>query len=225
MATDLSALLSSSADPSPEPDSPAAPERPDEPVPHTPEDGPEPEPGENLPAPPAEDEEGDRPVPVKAVREERRKRQEAERKNQEYERELAALKGHQDPREDPVRARLDLSVEYAQEQFDDYAAAESVFVEKVRHHPRGQEIYQAMLADKHPARFAYTIGKQLLALREIGDPTTYRERVLAEVRAKQPAPRASHSLPQTLATSRDTSGRYAARDTATPTPLSDLFAR
>jgi hypothetical protein len=230
MATDLNAvLMTGTSDPTPAPEpSPADHERPV----HVDEDdgdrwdggeGPgddagdkRPEPGPEVPPASDDDEDSDRPVPVKALREERKKRQELERR-------LAALTTPQDPREDPTRARLDLSVEYAKEQFKDYEEAETAFVETVKAHPRGREIYEAMLKDKHPAKFAYTVGKQLLALDEIGDPTTYRQRVLAERETR--TPKSSPSLPPTLAGSRDSGGRFSPRDGKTATPLSEILAR
>jgi hypothetical protein len=239
MATDLDAILSGDANPTPAPT----------PEPETPtgtppdhereerfddeilddgwEDGqgdakPQ-QPGEKQPSsPPEEDGETQGRVPVAALREERRKRQELEKR-------LAALEQpNQDQGPvDPVRQRLDLSVEYAREQFPDYETAETVFIEEIQKHPRGREIYQAMLEDRHPARFAYQVGQQLLALREIGDPRTFRDRVLAEAKAatKPQPPTSRPSLPQTLAASRDTGGRFASRDSAAPTPLSEIIAR
>jgi hypothetical protein len=247
MATDLNAILSNGdTSPTPAPDPSPAQTDHERPV-HVDEDGDRweggegpgddndtgdkrPEPGPEVP--PAsdddEDEDSNRSVPVKALREERRKRQELERR-------LAALENPQQQgnQDDPVRARLDLSVEYARDQYRDYEDAENAFVEAVKAHPRGRDIYEAMLKDKHPAKFAYTIGKQLMALDEIGDPTTFKQRILAErdsrsQRAPSDRPRptdASPSLPPTLASSRDSGGRFATRDSKTATPLGEILAR
>lgn len=238
MATDLNAILSGDANPSPAPT--PEPETPTGTPPDHERDGrfddevlddgwdggdgdAKPTPGEKQPSsPPEEEEEAQGRVPVAALREERRKRQELEKR-------LAALEqpNQEQGPVDPVRQRLDLSVEYAREQFPDYEAAETVFIEEIQKHPRGREIYQAMLQDRHPARFAYQVGQQLLALKEIGDPRTYRERVLAEAKAATAAPPqpSRPSLPQTLAATRDTGGRFASRDSAAPTPLGEILAR
>jgi len=230
MATDLNEVLMAGtpdAAPAPEPDQSESPQHSD----HVDQDsrwdggeGPDHDTGDKRPAPGPEvppasdDEDTDRPVPVKALQEERRKRQEAERRLAAYEQ-----RENPDPTADPVRARLDLSVEYAKEQFEDYETAETAFVEAVKQHPRGRDIYQQMLKDAHPARYAYNVGKQLLALDEIGDPRTYRQRVLAETKSREP--KASPSLPPTLASSRDSGGRFSPRDTKTATPLGDILAR
>lgn len=235
MATDLNAILSGDAapspaetpapEPTPQPAEPEQPTRRDDELDDGWDGGDEPQqPGvKDRSSPPEEvEEEAQGRVPVAALREERRKRQELEKR-------LAALEqpDQQQGPVDPVRQRLDLSVEYAREQFPDYEAAEGVFIQEIQKHPRGREIYQAMLADRHPARFAYQVGQQLMALNEIGDPRTYRERVLAEAKAATtPQPQQSRpSLPQTLAASRDTGGRFASRDSATPTPLGEILAR
>jgi hypothetical protein len=233
MATDLNAILSGDAAPDPAPSpAPEPVQQPTEPEQPTRRDdelddgwdgGDEPQPGDKQPSvPPTEEEEAQGRVPVAALKEERRKRQELEKR-------LAALErpDQENGPVDPVRQRLDLSVEYAREQFPDYEAAEGVFIQEIQKHPRGREIYQAMLADRHPARFAYQVGQQLMALNEIGDPRTYRDRVLAEAKAAtKPQPQHSRtSLPQTLAASRDTGGRFASRDSAAPTPLGEILAR
>jgi hypothetical protein len=233
MATDLNAILSGTATPepapSPETEAPAAPERHDDEILDDGWEGEsEPDPQGDKPAddadpsaPPAEEEDS-----AKALKEERRKRQELERRLAELE--AKAPQPEQDGPVDPVRQRLDLSVEYAKEQFNDYEEKESAFIESIQAHPRGAEIYQAMLADKHPARFAYELGAKILALREIGDPRTYKERVLAQAQAAAPPPKPQPdrtSLPQTLAASRDSGGRFSPRDSAAPTPLGEILAR
>lgn len=248
METDLNAILSGTAttqpDPTPEP-TPAAPTEPEQPTRRDEEldDGWEDgrgsdQQGDKQPAddadpsaPPADEEDSAKSVPVKALKEERRKRQELERRLAELE-----AKAPQQPEGpvDPVRQRLDLSVEYAREQFSDYEEKETAFVDAIKTHPRGKEIYQAMLGDKHPARFAYELGAKILALREIGDPRTYKQRVMAEAKAAAPPPKPQAertsdvlrtSLPQTLAASRDSGGRFSPRDSAAPTPLGEIIAR
>lgn len=240
METDLNAILSGTATPEPastpdaEPSGTPEPERVerfDEELDDGWDDGDKaPDPGVKQPSvPPAEEEDADKSVPVKALVEERRKRQELEKRLAEIERQQpsdqAQLGREPDEPLDPVRQRLDLSVEYAREQFPDYEDAESAFIEAVQAYPRGRELYQKMLEDRHPARFAYQIGQQLLALREIGDPRTYKQRVMAEAKAATTPPKPSPSLPQTLAASRDSGGRFAPSNSAAPTPLGDILAR
>lgn len=243
MATDLSAILSGTAtpDPAPAPDTTEPTpgpgqdaERFDDELDDGWEDGREkPDQGDKQPGEPgpetppvSDEEEAQGRVPVAAIKEERRKRQEAERKALEYERELAALRSGQQPEDqqvDPVRQRLDLSVEYARDQFPDYEEKEAVFIEAIKRHPRGDEIYQEMLRKSHPAKFAYELGEQLLALREIGpDPRAF----LRQARASAPEPKsAPPSIPQPLAASRDSGGRFAPANSAAPTPLSEIIAR
>ena len=233
METDLNAILSGTATPDPVPDTDTETGTPpdheregrfdDEVLDDGWEGGDEPAPpGVKEPsAPPAEDEDASKSVPVKALQEERRKRQELEKRLAEFERQQPQPEGPLDP----VRQRLDLSVEYAREQFPDYEDAESAFIEAVQAYPRGRELYQKMLEDRHPARFAYEIGQQLLALREIGDPRTYKQRVMAEAKAATTPPPRPPSLPQTLAASRDSGGRFAPSNSAAPTPLGDILAR
>lgn len=239
METDLNAILSGTATPEPAPtSSPAAPSEPEQPTRRDDEilddgwEGGEPNQGDkpadeaDPSAPPAEDEDSAKSVPVKALKEERKKRQELERRLAELE--AKAPQPEPDGPVDPVRARLDLSVEYAKEQFTDYEEKETAFVDAIKSHPRGREIYQAMLGDKHPARFAYELGAKILALREIGDPRTYKQRVMAEAKTAAPPPQPQPtrtSLPQTLAASRDSGGRFSPRDSAAPTPLGEIIAR
>lgn len=189
-------------------------------------------------------------MPVTALRDERRKRQDLERKLAEYEQQVQRAQAPPPPQrpdlfEDPdgalehiqtqfrqelTRQRLDMSVTMAKSQHDDYPEAEAAFVAAVHANPG---LYDQMMADPHPAGFAYRVGQQVMALREIGpDPVAYRERVRKEYEAElrqgqpeQPADRSPprQSLPPSLAGGRDTSGRFAPAWGGPPS-LKDILA-
>lgn len=211
--------------------------------------------------PPAAEQEPDH-VPVAALKDERKKRQESERIAKEYAEKLAAYErqmqqspppappARPDLFENPdgaldyvqqqfqqqlVRTKLDMSVAMARSQHEDYGEAEAAFVDAVRANP---SLYDQMMADPHPAGFAYRVGKQVAALRDIGgDPEAYRAKVRAdleaELRQQWEAERQSNgsgrptpsrpSLPPSLAGGRDTNGRFAPAWSG-PTPLKDILA-
>lgn len=257
--TGLNEILNGSPEPAPSPvPEPAREERPREPTgapltdfPRRDADPAE-EPREPA-APPAAEQEPDH-VPISALKDERRKRQQAEQELQKrmaaYEAQMQQFQQPAPPRpdlfEDPdgalehmqqqfqrqlVRTRLDMSVAMAKTQHTDYADAEAAFVEAVKANP---SLYDQMLQDPHPAGFAYRVGKQVEALREIGgDPHAYREKVRKEIEADlrrqwetdQPAasiPQRS-SIPPSLANARDTNGRFRPAWNG-PTPLKDILA-
>jgi hypothetical protein len=130
-----------------------------------------------------------------------------------------------------TRTRLDMSVAMAKTQFQDYEQAEAAFVDAVKANPT---LYDQMLNDPHPAGFAYRVGKQVEALREIGsDPNAYktkirqeleaelRKQIESEQRSGQAAVRSS--IPPSLAAARDTNGRFAPGWSGAP-PLKDILA-
>jgi hypothetical protein len=216
------------------------------------------------PAPPAGEQEPEH-VPYAALRDERRRRQDAERVQAEYERKLAAYEqmlqtqqASQAPQQPPPpdlfadpdgrlqhlersleqrsqelinRKILDMSATFERNARPDYAEAETAFVQSAKANPM---LYEQMMADPHPAGFAYRVGKQILALREIGgDPAAYREKVRQEERDRyrkeweeEQAGRQQQlrqSIPPSLARERDTSGRFAPAWSG-PTPLSQIIA-
>lgn len=71
----------------------------------------------------------------------------------------------------------------------DYDEMEAIFAEEMEKNPGLQ---QQMFAAPFPAKFAYNHAKKVKALRDIGDPAEYRERMrqelLAELQAQQPEP-------------------------------------
>jgi hypothetical protein len=192
--------------------------------------------------PPAAQQDPDH-VPVAALKDERKKRQESERVAAEYAAKLAAYEQQSrspppappvrpDLFENPdgaldfvqqqfqqqlVRTKLDMSVAMARNQYEDYGEAEAAFVEAVKANP---SLYDQMMADPHPAGFAYRVGTHVRALRDIGgDPSAYREKVRQELEtelrakweAEQPLRRSDvrSSIPPSLAGGRDTAGRFA----------------
>lgn len=148
-------------------------------------------------------------VPVAALKDERKKRQESERLAKEYADKLSAYEKatsqapappppqrpdlfenpdgaldfvQQQFQRDLDRRILNMSVAAAKRAFPDYADAEAAFVEAVHANPR---LYDQMMADEDPAGFAYRVGSQVKVLREVGaDPSAYREKVRREVEAE-----------------------------------------
>jgi hypothetical protein len=229
--TDLDTILSGSSQdaghsaPAPEP-TPGEPQR------HFERESPDPAAAPS--APPTLEQEPPQ-VPVQALQDERRRRQAAEA---ELQRRMAAYEQHFAQQEAPrrpdvfenpdgafdyvqqqfeqrlTRTRLDMSVAMAKTQYPDYETAEAAFVEAVHANPT---LYEQMLQDPHPAGFAYRVGTQVQALRDIGgDPNAYRQKLRQEIEAEvrrelhQPErhqpPRSS--IPPSLASARDSSGRF-----------------
>jgi hypothetical protein len=174
------------------------------------------------------------PIPIQALLDEREKRQRAERELDDLRRKVqppqppprpdlfadpdGAL-NHVETRvaQEIARARLDMSVMMERNQRQDYDEKENAFVSYVQQHP---EVYFQMLQDPHPAGFAYRVGAQVLASKEIGDPVSYRERLREELRQElqaelaqqQPAQPAQpayspQSFPSSLATARSSAPR------------------
>lgn len=154
------------------------------------------------PAAPVEQPRAEKTVPLKAVEDERRKRQELERKVAEYEAMFQQQK-QQPPAEPPnwelepsqaaqamqaqIQTRLYQQAVYTSErilrqQHPDYDDAATVFAEVARNDPAlAAEVFQ----HPFPAEFAYQHGKRLMLLREIGDdPEAYRQKLREQVMAE-----------------------------------------
>jgi hypothetical protein len=206
-----------SGQPAPEPPPPAPPAEPPAPqeappsLPAVPpgENPPvDPQPGE-PPAPPAGEQEPAH-VPVAALRDERKKRQDAERAAQEYQQRLAQYEQmvrqqqaaqqqpprpdlFQDPdgalnyvqnslRNEILRSKVETSVMVVRNQHPDYDDAEAAFLQACQ---GNEPLYRQMLNHPFPAEFAYRVGSQMRAMAEIGnDPGAYRERVRQEERER-----------------------------------------
>lgn len=204
------------------------------------------------PAPPAGRQDTG-PIPIQALLDEREKRQALQRERddyarrvQEYERRLQtpppqrpSVLENPDGALDYVEQRyeqrlmntkLDMSVTMAQGQWPDYAEKEAAFIQAARQYP---ELAERMRADPHPAGFAYRVGAQVLASRDIGDPTTYRDRLAAELReqvraellaemGQQSAPAPAPAFPTPLSTARSAAPRQPTQAYTGDVPLSAL---
>lgn len=124
-------------------------------------------------------------VPIKALTEERRKRQEAEKRAQELEAKFKAAPQEQkvpDPIEDPqgytqymedksnldaLRVKVNLSRDLMLDLKEDYSEKEQVFVELAKANPF---LIQQMNASPNPAKFAYQSAVEHLEVQKYKDP-------------------------------------------------------
>lgn len=133
------------------------------------------------------------------------KRQAAEAVNAELRRQNEELKAAQQPKIDPyedfegyqkqqqeiqaqqaMNQRLELSELVLKELHEDYDEVTAIFTEEARQNPA---MAQAMFASSSPAKYAYTEGKRIQSMREIGDDpeafkASLREQLKAEVLAE-----------------------------------------
>lgn len=139
-------------------------------------------------------------VPVKAVADERRKRQELEKRLAEFEQRFAQLSQPQQPAPEPPSWDLEpaQAAQYLQQQFQhqvwttrvalaeemlrekhaDYDEVSATFAEAAKQDP---SLLNRLYAAPNPARFAYQEGRKLRMLAEIGDdPEAYEKRILAK---------------------------------------------
>lgn len=201
-------------------------------------------------APPAS--EHDKQVPLKALEEERKSRQDWKEKAIRFEEELKHLRAQQSqpqqqqptqqsqqqpmsPEMAMLNERFNISEMMAREKYADLDEKMEVFQKAAAENPAlGAELAK----QKHPYDWMYKHATKLQALAEIGDdPTAYeqklREKIMAELQASQQttaeaAPvqtqAAAPVLPKTLATSRSAGPRSAPTWTG-PTPLNDVIRR
>lgn len=165
-------------------------------------------------APTATEEPQDDPqsVPVKAVQDERRKRQAAEAANKEMAAELAELRKPKteepqrpDATEDPegayshlegsfqsalLKERINTSREMMMELKADYEEKENVFIQLAKENP---SLVNQMNKSGNPAKFAYKTAENHLAIQKLTDPKTveqmkadYEKKWNAEFEAKNP---------------------------------------
>lgn len=199
-------------------------------------------------------------VPRKALIEERKKRQDYERKLAEFEAKLAefdkakqpppqqsmqqqappdpwvdpegALAWERQQREVQLYETRVLMSEELMSQKPDYEDAKRVFIAAAQADP---SLAHKLVRHPMPAKFVYEEGRRLQALQEIGpDPSTYRQRLEAEIREqlmaemqaqssvpstqRAPAPKSLAGTPNQV--QRDKSGRFAPSG---PTPLEDII--
>ncbi len=196
-------------------------------------------------APPAAEE--DR-VPVGAIQDERRKRQELERRIEDYEKRLNAIANPPQPQAPPpemfddpegwqnhfggnivsqatqqasLNAKLDTSEMLARDKFDDFEDMKQSFLELAKENPT---LAQQALSDPHPWRKAYQIAKTHSTMREVGatDVDSLRASIRAELEAEMKATPAAE-IPQSLASAQ--SGRTASATTGAPPSLQDILGR
>lgn len=185
-------------------------------------------------------------VPLAALEDERRKRQELEQKLSELDRKISEQK--QEPRpdelEDPdgaaawdkaraserdFQTRAALSQELMAELHDDYDEIEQIFVEEAAKNPALAVQWQNHAA---PAKFAYQEGRRLKFAREVGDdPESYRERLKAELVPELKAElmkelkpdRTPVNTPESLAKEPSDAPREAGKAWDGPAPLDQLL--
>ena len=162
-------------------------------------------------------------VPLAALTSERKKRQEAERKAAEYERRVREYSQPRapDPYSDPqghqafverqnmlIDARVDASFNAARRAIKDFDEVMAHWDELKAQHPY---LYDQAIQDDAPAYWAYEQVKRHLAMREIGDPVAYKEKLraelLAEIQQKSPTQRQPAATPQPSLASVPATGR------------------
>jgi hypothetical protein len=190
-------------------------------------------------------------VPLKALEEERKNRQDWKEKAIRFEEELKHLRAQpqqtQGQQQQPVEMdfdmrllneRLNTSEMLLREKHEDVDDKLKVFQEAASKNPAlGAELLQ----QRHPYEWMYKQAQRIQAMNEIGeDPAAYRERVRAEIEAElkgaqaatseqQPAAAAAQvaakpAIPASLATARSAAPRTAPVWTG-PTALNDILKR
>jgi hypothetical protein len=204
-------------------------------------------------APPAATQEA-RTVPIDSLLDERRKRQELEKELQAIRAKPPEQPKAPDFFEDPnkyreyvertvedrlLNERLNMSEMIVRQAFPDAEEAIAAFMEAAQANPA---VVTQALSQPHPYKVVYDEGKRMLAMKQIGDPLTYEQRVrekllsdekfLEEMRAKfgaappaaQTTPAATTALPPSLATARN-AGTRSGPAYAGPQPLSAILNR
>jgi hypothetical protein len=174
-------------------------------------------------------------VPVKAVLEERRKRQELEQELARYRQGTeAAPQGRQVEQpsqgmdqQTTMNMVMNMAESFMRTQHTDYDGARDFFLQQAQQNPY---LVWQMRQAPNPAQFAYETGKKLQALQDLGDPNAYREKVKAEIMAElqgnqqvQAQQKAIASASDSLASARAV-GAASAPDWAGPASLDDILA-
>ncbi|XTQ92560.1 hypothetical protein ACQR5W_11610 [Xanthomonas sacchari] len=186
-------------------------------------------------APPAPDKSKEEQGTLAGLKAEREKRQEAQRRADELERQLAELRQQQEQAKRPeffddpaayVQTEVQSATQRIQQQF--YAAMEADLREQ---HADYDEVIQALvqraqdnpaLAQKvfqspNPAREAYRLGRQIQQMEQMQDPEAYRAQIEAELRAKWEAElnekaaakqKAAEAIPPDLTQARNAKGEF-----------------
>jgi hypothetical protein len=177
-------------------------------------------------APPAATQE--KTVPVKALEDERRKRQELERRVAEFERAQRPQAQPQQPQAPDIygdpegyaaylrnqydnglyETRVVLSQDMMRQQHADYDEVEKVFADYMwqRAEMGDQSLANALRQSANPAKFAYEQGKRIRFMTEIGnDPDGYVERKVQERLASLKTPPGTPQQPEAPAAAPPTS--------------------
>ena len=130
-------------------------------------------------------------VPLAAKQAEKQKRQEAEQRNRELERLLQSQNQQSKPDifENPeqvlgsleMKLKAEMSEALVKDAHADYDDVMDHYEDMVRQNPA---IHAEIMRSALPARQAYNMAKDDLLMKEIGDPSTYRERLKAEILAE-----------------------------------------
>jgi hypothetical protein len=144
---------------------------------------------EGEPPAPEDDEDG-KTVPLKALHDERGKRQELERRLEQLEKQQTQQPNPKapDPVDDPegfqqyqdqrmLNDRVELSLEIGREMHENFDEVYGVFLEEAANNPL---LAQKALQAKAPGLHCYREGLKLMKTREIGDPETYAQRKVEE---------------------------------------------
>lgn len=187
-----------------------------------PKDKPETDP-EVKAAPPA----AEKPVTegqLAALMAEREKRQAAERERDELRRKVQPPPKAPDLYEAPeewkggvlsevqqtvLNERLNMSEMMIRESKEDAEQAINAFMEVAAVNPG---LKQHAMSQAHPYKFIYDQGKRIEAMKEIGDPVSYKDKIRAELRAEMEAefkkePEPALNLPTSLAGVRSSGAR------------------
>jgi hypothetical protein len=185
-------------------------------------------------------------VPVSALLEERRKRQEFEARLQQMQtptvkdeefwqapvqttQQLLGQHGQQ-VQQQIQSIKYELAEDLTRSLHDDYDAVRDEFIAMVeQQNPMAVAIAQQMGAQPNPAKFVYDQTKKLSALKIVGDPRSFEERIRADERAKlliemQQQGRTPPSVPRSL-NSEPSAPSPSTPDSFEPTPIGALFER
>lgn len=187
-------------------------------------------------ASPAATEQG-KHVPLEALEAERKGRQDWKERAIRYEEELKQLRQQvqqpaQQPQQDPVVAyqqRLETVLLNASERAVRKELGDEVvnkaFARMQQEFAKNPALHQQVLANPDPWRETVTQGQRLMAMDEIGsDPSAYRAKLEAEIRASlsaAPAAPAAPAVPQSLAGARSAGAR--GTTFTGPTPMETIF--
>ena len=168
-------------------------------------------------------------VPLRALEDERRKRQNLEQEIAQLRQQQPKGEQHQLPPEvalqqQIINERLNMSEMMLRQQHEDVDAVIERFQQEAQKNPA---LCAQLQSQPHPWKWAYDYAKRLMTMDEIGDPESYkqriREQVLAELQQSDSNPQAAKpNIPQSLAGARS-SGARSAPAWSGPTSLEDII--